>query len=147
MMRSSINCTVLVCALIVASFHAAAAQTGSNCVFNSTMCTCLFGTTDGDCWDPIANTPGFCDKRTCDAGWTCDCDGDFYCHREPRTVSLVARADADATTAACTTVNDEIRIGMAGCKLGYFHPTFSAIGFNSGQCQVSCDVASGIHAA
>jgi hypothetical protein len=32
-------------------------------------------------------------------------------------------------------MNDEIRINMAGCKLGYFHPIISPTGFNAGRCQ------------
>lgn len=120
---------VVLCAAVVS------AQTGSNCVFNSTLCTCLFGNAEGDCWDPVTGRRGFCAKRVCDAGWTCDCDGDYYCHRGPTTVSLVDPANVDSNPAACRTVNNEIRINVAGCKLGNFRPLISAKGFNAGQCQ------------
>lgn len=66
---------------------------------------------------------------------TCDCDGDYYCHRGPTAVSIVDAANINANPAPCTTANDEIRINMAGCKLGYFHPAVSATGFAQGECQ------------
>lgn len=68
----------------------------------------------------------YCDFRTC------DCDGDYLCHRGPTTVSLVP--DVTNNPAACTTA-EEIRINMAGCKLGYFHPSISPTGFAAGACQ------------
>jgi hypothetical protein len=136
MMLVARNRTVLVLAVVTAALTLASAQTGQNCVFNNTMCTCLFATTDGDCWNPIANTPGFCAKRLCDASWTCDCNGDYFCLRGPRSITLVSRADAGQTTAACRTVNNEIRITRAGLKLGYFHPVLSRRGYDAGQCEV-----------
>lgn len=127
--------TALVLASLCALLVVVSAQTGSNCVFNSTLCTCLFGSADGDCWDPVDGNPSLCSKRVCDAGWTCDCDGDYYCHRGPVTVSVVDPTEIENNPAPCTTVEDELRINMAGCKLGYFHPIISPTGFNAGKCQ------------
>lgn len=129
-MKLSLVAVASLCAVL----PLASAQTGSNCVFNSTLCTCIFGTADGDCWDPLSGSPGLCSKRVCDAGWTCDCDGDYYCHRGESRVSIVDPQDVGNNPAACTTVNDELRINMAGCKLGYFHPIISSTGFNAGKC-------------
>lgn len=83
------------------------------------------------------NNVTFCSKRTCDAGWTCDCDGDYYCNQEDINVYTLVNANDFAleSNVECE-ITSQRTITNAGFELGYFHPQFSDTGLLDQQCQV-----------
>lgn len=109
------------------------------CLYNETMCACVFGSTAGSCYEKTgtAATTDLCSKRTCDAGWTCDCQGDYYCTQADIDVhTLVNPDDYLLTTSVPCTLTNQRTITSSGFQLGYFHPQFSDNGLLAGQCQI-----------
>lgn len=77
-----------------------------------------------------------CSKRTCNAGWTCDCEGDYYCNQKDIDVyKLVNFDDYTLITDVPCQVETQKTISSSGFQLGYFHPQFSDTGLLDQECQ------------
>ncbi|CAN8063457.1 unnamed protein product [Agarophyton chilense] len=113
---------------------------GQECLFNETMCSCSFGSTQGSCYERIgaaSDGTDLCSKRACDAGWTCDCVGDFFCTQANVNVfTLIDLNDFELTSSVPCELTPQRTITSAGFQLGFFHPQFSNIGLLAQDCQV-----------
>ena len=82
-------------------------------------------------------TNELCSKRACDAGWTCDCNGDYFCTQADIPVyTLIDFNDFQLTTNVPCQLTTQRTITSSGFQLGFFHPQFSDTGLLAGQCQV-----------
>lgn len=78
-----------------------------------------------------------CSKRTCDPGWLCDCEGDYYCDQADIDVyTLINQDDFSLTTNVPCQVTTQRTVTSSGFQLGYFHPQFSDNGLLDQQCQL-----------
>lgn len=78
-----------------------------------------------------------CAKRSCDPGWTCDCEGDYFCDQGDIDVyTLIDQNDYTLTTDVPCQVISQKTVTSSGFQLGYFHPQFSDNGLIAQQCQV-----------
>lgn len=77
-----------------------------------------------------------CAKRTCDAGWLCDCEGDYYCEQADIDVyTLIDFNDFELIVDVPCQLTSQRTITSSGFQLGYFHPQFSDNGLLDQQCQ------------
>lgn len=110
-----------------------------SCFYTDTRCACSFGSSAGSCYEPSNVVDGvqLCSKRTCDPGWTCDCEGDYFCDQGLVDVyTLLDPNDfAQDSDIPCQTTPQRT-VTSSGFKLGYFHPQFSDNGLLDQRCQV-----------
>lgn len=85
----------------------------------------------------VVSTPELCNRRTCDAGWMCDCEGDYFCDQADIDVyTLIDFNDFEMTENVPCQLTSQRTITSSGFQLGYFHPQFSDNGLLDQQCQV-----------
>lgn len=78
-----------------------------------------------------------CSKRSCDPGWTCDCEGDYYCDQADIGVyTLIDQNDFDLNANVPCQLTTQRTVTSSGFQLGYFHPQFSDNGLMAQQCQI-----------
>lgn len=84
-----------------------------------------------------ANGVELCSTRVCNAGWTCDCLGDFFCTQADIDVyTRLETSDLDLTSSVPCQITKQRTVTSAGFELGYFHPQFSDNGLLAQQCQL-----------
>lgn len=77
-----------------------------------------------------------CAKRTCDAGWICDCEGDYFCDIADIDVyRIIDENDRLLTSGVPCELISQTTVTSSGFKLGYFYPQFSDKGLLDQKCQ------------
>lgn len=106
------------------------------CRYEVDLCSCKVGDRNqGVCWDLDSFAEGFCNRRSCNSGWTCACGGRTHlCYRRIEDIRILSPgADASQPQARCTSKKFPLVSGR-DIKLGSIRIHLSQVGIQADDC-------------